>query len=82
MIRISEGVGGKHLIGMHNFDSSKSMITMYDEHINKRERPGPIIPHGQQFPKKRDWKIITDSWSPEKIDHPLLGIKNFLFNVF
>ncbi|CAF1029802.1 unnamed protein product [Brachionus calyciflorus] len=71
MIRMSEGVGNKNLIGMHNFDSSKSLITTYDETINKRPRPGPAIPHGQQFPENREWKIINDKWAPEKIDFPL-----------
>ena len=67
----SEGVGGKNLIGMHNFDSSKNMITTYDETICNRPRPGPDIPFGQQYPKERKWKIINDAWVPEKVDYPL-----------
>lgn len=67
-----EGCGNKNLIGHHNFDSSKNMITIYDEQISKRERPGPEVPHGQQIPEKRTWKIINgDAWVPERIDHPL-----------
>lgn len=67
----SDGIGTKNLIGHHNFDSTKNMITIYDEQISKRNRPGPEVPQGQQFPDKRKWKIINDAWVPEKIDHPL-----------
>lgn len=67
----NEGIGCKNLIGHHNYDSSKSMITIYDEQIGKRARPPPEIPAGQQYPDKRKWKIISDAWLPEKIDHPL-----------
>lgn len=71
LIGSSDGIGSRNLIGMHNCDSSKNFITMYDETINRRQRPPPEIPFGQQFPEKRQWKIIKDSWVPEKSDHPL-----------
>lgn len=66
-----EGHGTKNLIGHHNFDSSKNMITIYDEQIGQRARPGPEVPQGQQFPEKRKWEIINAQWKPEKIDYPL-----------
>ena len=46
---------------------------MYDEMINRRPRPPPVVPVGQQFPKKRQWKITQDKWVPEKSDYPLQG---------
>ncbi len=64
---------------MHDFDSSKNWITSYDENINKRPRPPPVIPHGQEFPEKREWKITQDVWVPEKSDYPLLGTYFFTF---
>lgn len=66
-----QGCGNKNLIGHHNFDSSKNMITIYDEQIGQRSRPAPEVPKGQQFPEKREWKIIRDEWVPEKVDYPL-----------
>lgn len=66
MIGAAGGKGTKHLIGMHDIDSSKNMITIYDETINQRARPA-----GQEFPEKRKWKIINDAWVPEKIDYPV-----------
>lgn len=72
LLKGSEGKGTRNLIGHHNFDSSKNMITIYDEQISKRSRPGPELPQGQQYPEKRTWKIINgDAWVPEKIDYPL-----------
>lgn len=31
------------------------------------------MPEGQQFPEKREWKIINDAWVPEKVDFPVQG---------
>lgn len=64
IIGSSDGIGSKNLIGHHNFDSSKNMITMYDQEINRRSIHS-------SFPEKRQWKIIHDAWVPEKTDHPL-----------
>ena len=48
-------------------------INRYDEEINRRPRPAPIVPVGQQFPAQRQWKIANDCWVPEKSDYPLQG---------
>ena len=60
---------------MYNINKS------YDETINNRARPGPEMPFGQQYPKKRQWKIINDAWVPEKIDYPLQGNSLNKFNL-
>jgi hypothetical protein len=76
LITCYDGVGSKQLIGMHDVDPAKNYITMYDEQINRRERPPPQMPVGQQFPPKRHWKITQDEWVPEKSDFPLQGKLN------
>jgi hypothetical protein len=75
LITCYDGVGSKQLISMHGVDPSKNFITMYDEQINRRARPPPLVPTGQQFPEKRQWKITQDEWVPEKSDYPLQGTK-------
>jgi hypothetical protein len=40
------------------------------------------MPIGQKFPEKRQWKIIKDSWVPEKSDHPLQGLNFYLLKIY
>jgi len=35
LIARSEGAGSKHLIGMHDFDTSKNMISLYVKLVDK-----------------------------------------------
>lgn len=59
----------KFLFDHHNGRYNKnSLITWYDEHYNKRERP-----EGQKFPPLRSWDSSTIAWLPEKSDHPIMA---------
>ncbi|ESO10837.1 hypothetical protein HELRODRAFT_167340 [Helobdella robusta] len=56
------------LFGHHERPSAKHMITVYDEHINRRARPC-----NQELPPLRKWNLFRKTWQPERNDFPLTG---------
>ena len=52
----------------HHHGYRNHLITWYDEHYNRRERPAC-----QRFPLLRDYSSNKLAWIPEKTDHPLEG---------
>ncbi|CAF3301053.1 unnamed protein product [Rotaria socialis] len=59
---------GRMILGHHNIDDQKQLITSYDEHFNRRG------PYGtDRFAPERKWALQDDCWLPEHSDHPLEG---------
>ncbi|XP_013404083.1 uncharacterized protein C1orf158 homolog [Lingula anatina] len=64
----NEGLGKEMLFTHHGNKYSNNMISWYDEHYNKRERP-----EWNKLPELRDWDGHKLAWAPEKTDYPLQG---------
>lgn len=56
------------ILGHHNVDDRKQLISSYDEHYNRR---GPY--GSNRFTSERKWALQDDAWLPEHSDHPLEG---------
>ncbi|CAF1088985.1 unnamed protein product [Rotaria sp. Silwood1] len=56
------------ILGHHNINDRKQLISSYDEQYNRR---GPY--GNDRFPPERKWALQDDCWLPEHSDHPLEG---------
>ncbi|XP_033108747.1 uncharacterized protein C1orf158 homolog [Anneissia japonica] len=62
----NEGLPNALIFNHHGNHYSNNMISLYDEHYNKKERE-PM----DRLPSLRHWDSHTLSWVPEKSDHPI-----------
>ncbi|PIK51090.1 hypothetical protein BSL78_12040 [Apostichopus japonicus] len=63
-----EGLNNKLLFSHHKSDHTENLVSWYDQHYNKKERPV-----SDQLPEFRHWDGNRLAWEPEASDHPIRG---------
>lgn len=63
-----QGLNNKLLFSHHKSDHTENLVSWYDQHYNKKERPV-----SDQLPEFRHWDGNRLAWEPEASDHPIRG---------